>query len=62
MFWARPRALAPLIRAKLQWQEFPAEPLPYDGTILHALERLIPFIAAHEGYDHAQTFIPGVVR
>ncbi len=49
MFWARPRALAPLIDLKLDWDDYPDEPLPYDGTILHALERLIPFAARKEG-------------
>jgi hypothetical protein len=41
MFWFRPRALLGLRNLMLQLQPLPAEPLPLDGTILHALERLV---------------------
>ena len=60
MFWARPRALAPLFGLKLEWQDYPEEPLPVDGTILHALERLLPFAAVHTGFRYATTHVPGV--
>ncbi|MFD2881108.1 rhamnan synthesis F family protein [Paenibacillus rhizoplanae] len=29
---------------------FPKEPNNNDGTILHAIERIYPFVAQHEGY------------
>ena len=29
-------------------------------TILHALERLLPFVAQHQGYKYATTHVPGV--
>jgi lipopolysaccharide biosynthesis protein len=40
MFWARPDALIPLLRLDLRDLDFPEEPLPIDGTVLHALEGL----------------------
>jgi glycosyltransferase involved in cell wall biosynthesis len=57
MFWARPEALKPLIRLNLADDDFPAEPLPIDGTLLHTLERLIPFAAADAGFDYATTYV-----
>lgn len=60
MFWARPRALAPLFGLKLDWGDYPEEPVPIDGTILHALERLLPFAAGHAGFRYATTHVPGV--
>jgi glycosyltransferase involved in cell wall biosynthesis len=62
MFWARPEALAPLLRLGLSWDEYPQEPLPTDGTILHALERLLPLIAEEAGYHYATTYLPRFVR
>ncbi|MEJ0075851.1 MAG: rhamnan synthesis F family protein [Alphaproteobacteria bacterium] len=60
MFWARTEALAPLFGLGLDWDSYPVEPAPIDGTILHALERLLPFVAEHQGYRYATTHIPGV--
>jgi lipopolysaccharide biosynthesis protein len=60
MFWVRTAALAPLFKLKLDWSDYPREPALIDGTILHALERLLPFIARHEGYRYATTYIPGI--
>jgi glycosyltransferase involved in cell wall biosynthesis len=60
MFWARTGALNPLFDLKLGWDDYPQEPLPYDGTVLHALERLLPFVAHHAGYRFATTHVPGV--
>jgi glycosyltransferase involved in cell wall biosynthesis len=62
MFWARAAALAPLMKLDISWDEYPSEPLPVDGTILHALERLLPSIARAAGYDYAATYFPGVGR
>lgn len=42
MFWARTAALAPMVNLNLDWSDYGAEPLPYDGTMLHAIERLFP--------------------
>jgi glycosyltransferase involved in cell wall biosynthesis len=60
MFWARPRALLPLFDLDLDWNDYPEEPIDNDGTILHALERLIPFAAHKQGFTWATTRIPGV--
>jgi hypothetical protein len=34
--------LSPLIELNLQWDDYPLEPLPYDATFLHAIDRLLP--------------------
>ena len=60
MFWARPQALEPLLALGLNWSDYPDEPLAIDGTILHAIERLLPFAARHAGYRYATTHIPGI--
>lgn len=60
MFWARPQALRPLFELELDWADYPDEPAPIDGTLLHALERLLPFAARHAGYRCATTHVPGV--
>jgi hypothetical protein len=62
MFWARSDALQPLCALELAWDDYPDEPVPTDGTILHALERLFPFAARAAGYQFATTFVPGVTR
>ena len=60
MFWARPQALAPLFGLNLAWDDYPEEPAPYDGTILHTIERMLPFAARRAGYSYALTSVPGV--
>jgi hypothetical protein len=60
MFWARTKALRPLFQLNLDWNDYPEEPLPYDGTSLHAIERLLPFVTDHAGYRFATTHIPGL--
>ena len=60
MFWARPLALAPLLKLKLSWDDYPQEPVQNDGTILNALERLLTLVGQHAGYRYATTHISGV--
>ena len=60
MFWARRSALAPLFKLGLTWDDYPKEPAPIDGTILHALERLLPSVVQHAGFRYATTHVPGV--
>lgn len=62
MFLARPAALRPLLDLGLGLQDYPEEPLPYDGTLLHALERALGLAAAREPGALAVTNIPGVTR
>ena len=50
VFWFRPKALAPLFDHGWQHTDFPPEPLPQDGTISHAIERVYPFVAQAAGY------------
>jgi glycosyltransferase involved in cell wall biosynthesis len=62
MFWARQGALTPLYNLQLQWRDYPPEPLGYDGTLLHAIERLLPLVAQAQGFGYALSHVPGVHR
>jgi glycosyltransferase involved in cell wall biosynthesis len=59
MFWARPSALAPLLDLNLTWEDYPPEPLPNDGSLLHALERILPYVVRHAGLSVASVRVPG---
>lgn len=50
MFWYRPKALEPLWNARWKRADIPAEPVPPNGTLLHALERLLVYVAWDQGY------------
>ena len=60
MFWARPRALEPLWSLGFGLEDYPEEPIGIDGTVLHAVERLLPFAARQAGFRYATTHIPGL--
>jgi glycosyltransferase involved in cell wall biosynthesis len=62
MFWARSAALEALFNQSLQWKDYPLEPLPDDGTILHALERLLPLVAIKAGYEIATSHVDAPFR
>lgn len=49
-FWVRSAAVKPLFNKNWSYDDLPEEPLPVDGTILHALERIIPFCVQSAGY------------
>lgn len=49
-FWARVDALKPIFDLNLEYVDFPPEPLPPDGTISHALERVYGYVAASQNY------------
>ncbi len=51
VFWAKSEALRKLLRRKWQYNDFPEEPLPLDGAVNHAIERILPFVAQDAGYD-----------
>ncbi len=50
MFWARVDALAPLLGLDLRTADFPVESGQTDGTLQHALERLVAPAALHAGF------------
>ena len=62
MFWARVDALLPLFDLSFGWEDYPSEPIPYDGSILHALERLLPFVVSKRGFRAVLTNVMGVTR
>ncbi|MBA1248916.1 rhamnan synthesis F family protein [Pseudomonas luteola] len=62
MFWARPKALEPMFNLDLNWSDYPAEPLPIDGSLLHAMERLLPIVTNKAGYTHSVTYVENARR
>ncbi len=50
MFWFRPKAMKPLYDKDWEYEDFPEEPLGFDGTISHAIERIRPYIVQQSGY------------
>lgn len=50
VFWFRTAALKKLYEYDWKYEDFPEEPLPQDGTISHAVERVRPFVAQDAGY------------
>lgn len=62
MFWARAKALTPMWDLGLNWEDYPDEPLPYDGSSLHAIERLFPLSLAGAGTRCAVTNVEGMTR
>ena len=50
-FWFRPKALVKLFNHEWKYKDFPEEPQKkYDGTLLHAIERVYPFVCQDAGY------------
>jgi hypothetical protein len=62
MFWARTAALKPLIDLNLQWEDYPEEPIPIDGSMLHAMERLLGILPGLCGFRTVVTQVEGVSR
>ncbi|MFT4941692.1 MAG: FMN phosphatase YigB (HAD superfamily) [Paraglaciecola sp.] len=58
MFWARPEAIRPLLEQKFSYDDFPEEPLPNDGSWLHALERSLGLLAETRGYKQFYYYPP----
>lgn len=54
MFWFRPKALRKLFAHPWQWTDFEPEPYPLDGSLGHALERLITYAAQDAQYTTEQ--------
>ena len=49
-FWVRSKAIMPLFNKNWTYNDLPPEPLAVDGTLLHAIERIIPFCVQSAGY------------
>lgn len=49
-FWCRYDALKKLFEKDWKYTSFPDEPLPDDGTISHAIERILGYVAQDAGY------------
>lgn len=52
-FWARTDAIKPIFNLNLSRKDFPDEAKQNDGTIAHALERVIGITARHSGFNDA---------
>lgn len=50
VFWCRTKAMRKLFEYEFQYEDFPEEPMPNDGTISHAIERIFSYVAQSEGY------------
>lgn len=52
MFWARTKALRPLLDLGFTLDDFDPEAGQLDGTLAHALERLMGYVPTLNGYHH----------
>ena len=62
MFWVRSSVLSKFVELDLAWSDYPPEPIPIDGTLVHAFERLFGVVPATMGMRCAVTNIPGLTR
>lgn len=58
MFWARLDAIKDLFALSAE-EILQPEPLPYDGSYMHALERITPHLVAQRGYTYATVYRRG---
>jgi len=56
VFWCRTESIKKITSQNWTVEDFPAEPMPTDGTISHALERILPYAAQSEGFYTGQLF------
>jgi lipopolysaccharide biosynthesis protein len=61
MFWVRGNVIR-LVAERFASLECDSEPIPLDGSVLHALERVIPRAVLSAGYSSALSFLPGARR
>lgn len=65
VFWCKTDALKKILDVKWEYSDFQDEPLSTDGTLSHAIERILPYVAQDAGYtagiimcrDYAETLI-----
>jgi len=58
MYWFRPKALRKLFAHPWQWTDFSAEPALLDGSLSHALERIICYAAQDARFTTQQILSP----
>lgn len=51
VFWAKVEALRKLFEYEWKYEHFDEEPLAEDGTLSHAIERILEFVAKDTGYE-----------
>ncbi len=51
VFWARTAALKKLFEIEWEYESFDQEPLKEDGTLSHAIERILAYVAQDAGFD-----------
>jgi rhamnosyltransferase len=58
VFWFRPKGMAKLFDAGFKYENFPVEDgtVPDDGSLMHAIERIFPFVAQDAGLYSAYGF------
>lgn len=52
-FWVKKEAIRPIFDLKLKYEDFPEESGQTDGTLAHALERVLAFAIKKQGYTLA---------
>jgi len=62
MFWARTTGLEELFNLNLSWEDYPEEPVPYDGSLLHAIERLFGLLVTDGDGSILLTNVEGCTR
>lgn len=62
MFWTRSTAFKNFVELGLKWDDYPTEPVGYDGSVLHALERLFGLMFTDNKTSLAVTYVPGITR
>jgi lipopolysaccharide biosynthesis protein len=62
MFWMRSAVLSRFVELDLLWGDYAPEPLPGDGTMIHAIERLFGIVPTTMGMTCAVTNVRGVTR
>lgn len=62
MFWARSAVVRKFVDLGLKWDDYPLEPVPIDGTLIHAIERMFGVAPAAMGLTSALTNVRGLTR
>jgi lipopolysaccharide biosynthesis protein len=60
MFWAKTKAIRPIASLGLRYEDFPEERGQLDGTLAHAIERILFYVCELAGYSWLQTVTPTI--